>query len=208
MITRDRAVVISLARRPERLQAFWSRLRDGWPGAHVDVFPAVDGHAEAIPDEWQGTPGAWGCYRSHLAVVEQAIVDGLDRLLVFEDDATFLPGFARRTNCLVPDDCEQLYLGGEHLQPPKPGPMGFVRGVNVNRTHAYWIFGQPAMEKIRDHLQWNPAAWTDKHSVDHHLGLLHERNEINVYAMSPWVCGQAAGESDIDGKTWPDRAWS
>lgn len=203
-----RAVVISLARRPERLQAFWSRLRAEWPDARVDVFPAVDGHAEALPDGWKATPGAYGCYRSHLAVISSALSDGVEGLLVFEDDATFLPWFADRMSSLVPDDCEQLYLGGEHLKPPKPGPPGFVRGVNVNRTHAYCIFGRTALEKIHDHLQWNPARWTAKHHIDHHLGELHEQGGINVYAVTPWMCGQASGTSDIDGKAWPDRLWT
>lgn len=203
----SRAVVISLARRPERLAAFNGRLLAAFPVANVEVFQAVDGREDAPPNGWQGTPGAWGCYRSHLAVIEQAIADGMERLLVFEDDATFLPGCANRMNCLVPDDCEQLYLGGEHLKPPKPGPPGFVLGRNVNRTHAYAVFGRAAMEKIRDHLQWNPAAWTARHHVDHQLGLLHERGGIVVYACSPWLCGQSAGASDVDGKKWGERAW-
>jgi len=172
------------------------------------LFTAVDGADTGAPSEWKGTPGAWGCSRSHAAVIEQALADGTERLLVFEDDATFVPGFSGQLDRLtVPEDCQMLYLGGEHLAEPLPGPPGLVRGVNVNRTHAYGILGRPAMLTILEHLRWDPATWTAAHSIDHHLGILHEQGRVVVYAASPWLSGQAAGRSDVDGKTWPDRSW-
>lgn len=205
----DRAVVISLERRADRLAAFQVRLAAAWPGQAVEVFRAVDGEREAVPEAWHGTAGAWGCARSHERVVEQAMADGADRLLVFEDDATFAAGFAERLAGLrIPATCQQLYLGGEHLLPPEPGPAGLVRGRNVNRCHAYAIIGRPALETIRGHLRWDPASWTAAHNVDHQLGILHETGRVEVYAADPWLCGQAAGRSDIDGKTWPERAWA
>lgn len=204
----DKAVVISLPRRPDRLAAFQARMAAAWPGMGCEVFRAVDGQREAMPEGWGGTPGAWGCYRSHLAVIEQALEDGVCRLVVFEDDATFAPDFAERLADLsIPTDCEQLYLGGEHLKPPQPGPPGLVRGRNVNRCQAYAVLGRSTMLTIRDHLRWDPARWTAAHNVDHHLGILHEDGQLAVYAADPWLCGQAAGPSDIDGRTWPERWW-
>lgn len=205
----DRVVVISLPRRSDRLAAFQSRLADAWPGTSCDVFPAVDGEQEKPPAGWQTTPGAWGCARSHEEVMAAALRDGVERLLVFEDDATFGHAFADRLAGLaLPADCQQFYLGGEHLKPPQPGPPGFVRGVNVNRTHAYAVLGRPALEMLREHLRWNPATWTDRHHVDHHYGILHERGAIRVYAVKPWLCGQAAGRSDVDGRDRPARDWA
>lgn len=205
----DRVIVISLRHRQERLAAFWDRFTAAWPGMACEVFPAVDGQREALPTGWASPAGAWGCYRSHLAVIQQTLDDDVERLVVLEDDVTFVPDFADRLADLsIPTDCEQLYLGGEHLRPPQPGPPGFVRGVNVNRTHAYAVLGRDALEKLRDHLRWDPATWGPKHHVDHRFGELHQAGGINVYAVTPWLCGQAAGTSDIDGKTWPARAWS
>lgn len=204
----DRVVVISLRRRGDRLFSFLDRLAAAWPGTVCRLFPAVDGELEAVPSGWQGTAGAWGCARSHATVLELAVADGVERLLVFEDDATFVPQFMAKLGSLeIPADCQMVYLGGEHLAEPLPGPPGLVRGVNVNRCHAYGILGRPAMLTIRDHLRWDPAAWTAAHNVDHHLGLLHETGRVVVYAASPWLCGQAAGRSDIDGRAWPERAW-
>lgn len=204
----DRVVVISLKRRPERLAAFRDRIAAAWPDQAWELFPAVDGICEERPAGWKGTPGAWGCYRSHQAVVEQTIADGVESVLVLEDDVTFLPGFAERlAGIRPPADCQQLYLGGEHLAPPEPALDGFARGRNVNRTHAYALLTRQALDLVREHLVWDPQRWIAKHHVDHHLGILHERRKINVYAVTPWVCGQAAGVSDIDGANRPERVW-
>lgn len=204
----DRVVVISLRRRPDRLAAFMDRFAAAWPGQAVEVFPAIDGQSLAPPDGWTGSKGAWAVTLSHAAVVAQTLADGVGSVLVFEDDATFVPGFASRLAGLaVPADCGMLYLGGEHLLPPEPGPPGLVRGRNVNRTHAYGIVGRPILELVREHLRWDPARWTAAHNVDHHLGILHEQGRLAVYAADPPLCGQAAGASDIDGRTWPERWW-
>lgn len=201
----DRVVVISLARRPDRLAAFYDRL-DG----RLDAlpYPATDGQEERPPAWWKTTPGAWGCYRSHAAVIDAAIADGVERLLVLEDDATFVPDFCDRLAAVeIPADCGQLYLGGQHLTKPEPVTAGLVRGKNVNRTHAYAVFGRTALETLRDHLRPDPAIWTARHHVDHHYGILHRERRIGCYAVSPWLCGQAAGLSDVDGRKRPERAW-
>lgn len=205
----DRVVVISLRHRQERLAAFRARWAAARPGMVAEVCDAVDGQREQMPDGWSATAGALGCYRSHQAVIRQALDDGVERLLVLEDDVTFVHDFIERLDGLaIPADCEQLYLGGEHLRKPLPGPPGFVRGRNVNRTHAYAVLGRRALVTLQEHLRWDQAAWGAKHHVDHRYGELHEAGGIVVYAVSPWLCGQAAGASDIDGKTWPARVWA
>ena len=203
----DAVVVISLARRPDRLAAFYERLPAELPFPRPTAFAAIDGTAEPPPKDWRTTPGAWGCYRSHQDVIDYAWASGVERLLVFEDDATFMPDFTARLAALkVPADCDQLYLGGQHLAKPEAVAPGIVRGQNVNRTHAYALLGRPALELVREHLRPGPH-WTSRQHVDHHLGILHRERRINVYAVSPWLCGQAAGLSDVDGRKRPERAW-
>ena len=201
----DRVVVISLARRPDRLAAFYDRLAGRLAAL---PYPATDGQEERPPAWWKTTPGAWGCYQSHRAVIDYAMAIDIDSILVLEDDATFVPDFCDRLAALeVPADCGQLYLGGQHLTKPEPGPPGLVRGRNVNRTHAYAVFGRAALETLQAHLRPDPAIWTARHHVDHHYGILHRERRIGCYAVSPWLCGQAAGLSDVDGRTRPERAW-
>lgn len=204
----DAAFVVSLARRPDRLDGFCSRLPADWSLPAVQVRTAVDGQRQPPPDWWRTTPGAWGCYRSHLELLDQCLRDGVDRVLVFEDDATFAPDFTARLDGLdIPDDCQQLYLGGQHLSPPAHGPAGLVVGHNVNRTHAFALLGRDTLELVRSHLEPGPH-WTSRHHIDHHLGTLHRHKRIRVYAVSPWLCGQAAGPSDVGRGSTTDRWWS
>lgn len=199
----DRVVVINLDRRPDRLAGFYARL-DG----RLDAlpYPATDGLEEPAPPWWKTTPGAWGCYQSHRAVIDYALAIGIDSILVLEDDATFVHDFLQRLSALEPPaDCQMLYLGGQHLSRPRPGPPGFVVGRNVNRTHAYAVLGRTALEILRDHLRPDPALWRSRHHVDHHFGILHREERIRVYAVSPWLCGQAADTSDVSGRRERER---
>lgn len=203
----DRIVVISLPRRRDRLREFRARFPSDWV-VDVETFAAVDGLDVAPPAWWKTTPGAWGCYLSHRTVLEQALADGVERLLIFEDDATFVDNFAAQMARLrVPDDCQQLYLGGQHLLKPERGPVGLVHGRNVNRTHAYAVFGRDSIDMLCRHLRPAPGIWTADHHVDHHYGILHREGRIRVYAVRPWWCGQAAGVSDVDGNLRLARVW-
>lgn len=205
----DAAFVISLARRPERLEAFLGRVPQPWTLPPLELFAAVDGTAEQRPAWWRSTPGAWGCYRSHVAIIECCLDRGTDRVVIFEDDATFSRDFTTCVQTLdVPADCQQLYLGGQHLSHPKRGPPGFMVGTNVNRTHAYALIGRPTLELVREHLQPDPKRWKAKHHIDHHYGILHREQRIAVYAVQPWICGQAAGQSDVGKSQVKERWWT
>lgn len=207
MIHVDAALVISLARRQDRLEAFRARLPADWPLPLVEAFCGVDGHQEDRPTWWKATAGAWGCYRSHRAVVDWCLDKGVDRVLVLEDDATFAPDFSARVRDLeVPGDAQQVYFGGQHLAIPSRGPAGLVVGRNVNRTHAYALLGRQTLELVREHLEPDPKRWKAKHHVDHHYGILHSEKRIRCYAVQPWLCGQAAGPSDV-GKGSPNERW-
>ena len=203
----DACFVITLARRGDRLAQLDARLPADWSLPGPCRFEAVDGAAAERPRWWRGTPGSWGCYRSHLELVDCCLEEGHERVLILEDDVTFAKDFTARLAALdVPDDCQQLYLGGQHLAQPEPGPAGFVIGRNVNRTHAYALLGRPALELVREHLEPDPARWTAKHHVDHHYGILHREGRIRVYACQPWLCGQSGGRSDI-GRSFVGERW-
>jgi hypothetical protein len=203
----DLVVVISLAHRPDRLAGFYDRLPDDLPFPRPELLPAVDGRDVPRPAWWETTDGAWGCLLSHQAAIDRAIRDGADRLLVFEDDATFVPDFSRRLSRLpVPADCQQLYLGGQHLREPVPAADGLVRGRNINRTHAYAILGRSALAEARRHIEADDR-WACRHHVDHRYGELHAPGRLTVYAARPWLCGQAAGRSDVSSRNVKARAW-
>jgi hypothetical protein len=211
----DRVHVISLARRPDRLERFYRELPADWPFMRPEPFAAIDGQAVPAPTWWRQGKGAWGCYRSHLALIERALNDGIESVLLLEDDALPVADFRARASSFLaalPADWQMVYLGGQliRLDQGRPQPVNelVLRPNNVHRTHAYAIRGRAALEAIYTHLHaWQ--TWQNRHHVDHHFGVLHESGRLNVYCPREWLIGQAAGTTDVkaDGRHFSERFW-
>jgi hypothetical protein len=206
----DRVVVIEHPDRPERLRAFYDGLPDPLPFPRPIRSPGVSGRRCRPAGWWRNTAAAWGAYRAHHHAIEQALTDGVESLLVFEDDATFLPDLAdrmRATMADLPDDAAMIYLGGQHLREAiyLEGRRHVVSCRNVNRAHAYGLMG-PGIAKAYEWL--HPGDhWPVIHHVDHAYGRLHESGLIPCYASRKWLVGQRAGYSDTDQAQQPERWW-
>ena len=214
-----RVVCVNLDRRPGRWTRFLQSIPRDWPFRSVERFEAVDGKACSLPDGWvqpRRSAGAWGCYRSHLRILEECLSRDVKSVLVFEDDATFEPDFAARCAAFlrdVPDDWGMIYFGGQHLgaktRPPQLVAGECYRSFNVNRTHAYAIRGGQAMRDVYRHLS-DIAYFRQhpRHHIDHALGALHGSGQIKAYAPAAWLVHQepSAG-SDVAGShraaRWP-----
>lgn len=206
----DRAWCVNLDRRADRWEQFQRRLPADWPFCPIERFSAVDGQVD-LPPRWYGTGGsrkrlrgAWGCFQSHLRIWRQAFDDGLDNVLVFEDDAIFCEDFAARALAFlaaVPCDWCQVYLGGQHLKtdrhPPRAVNDQVLRCYNVNRTHAYTI-RRPMLEYVVGRFSAPWRAHTErKWHIDHQLCQLHSTGRWCVYAPTRFLVGQAMGPSDV-----------
>ncbi|MDM4014040.1 glycosyltransferase family 25 protein [Roseiconus lacunae] len=199
----ERVVVINLRREPERLASFYDRLPDDWPFEAPVPFEALDGTNLTIPNWWQVGLSAWGCFQSHLRVIESALNDRVDSILILEDDAEFCLDFSESLRPFadhVPGDWEWIYLGGQHLHYHEAFPVRVCPHVyrphNVHRTHAYGLRGRRVMEMIYRHLL-ERDHWGEHHHVDHRLGELHSPFEGGLYVPEHWLIGQAAGFSNI-----------
>jgi hypothetical protein len=200
----DRVVLINLKRRPERLKEFKQRQSDkGWPLARPQVFAAVDGDRVGVPAYYQSGGGAWGCLRSHVTVLERACLDDVQRLLVMEDDVTWDAGVWRQLETFlrsVPDDWEQLMLGGQDLQASEPLSEQVFRVTGTERTHCYALRGDAIPSLLQ---QWYPC---NVH-LDWVMGRKWQKDH-RVYRPANFLFGQAAGPSDISGWENPRKFWN
>ena len=159
---------------------------------------------------------------SHLRIAQDAAMDGLKNYLVFEDDAVLSSDFAERLPKVmaeVGEDWDMIYFGGQHLlkkgQPAKvEGMEEVIAPMNLNRTHCFAVNGR-FFQNFGRHIMHAPSyikrekAW----HIDHQLGVLHQGaftgeapfNGIKIYAVTPWIVGQAAGCSGISFKAFPER---
>lgn len=200
----DSVLALNLQQRPDRWKQFLHNLPIDWPFRPPFRFDAVDGSKVDFPSHWKSNHGAWGCYLSHLRILDMAMERELESILVLEDDAVFCSTFSADVRSFfaeLPEDWELIYLGGQHIELhlgiPKKVSTWVYRPFNTNRTHAYAIRGQEAMRRIHGYLS-EPENWTENHHVDHFLGAyqkLHDR----VYVPMDWLVAQDDGLSDVAG---------
>jgi len=206
----ERVYVINLPRRAERWDTFVQRLPADWPFRSPERYVAVDGGLATPPDWWKDGGGAWGCYKAHLRILEDCLSNEIQSVLILEDDAICVEGFAEkvRTFCQhLPQDWEMVYLGGQHIQENQGLPRKVNEWVyqpfNINRCHCYGLRGRRMLERAYKHLH-NFTDWKVPHHVDHYLGELHKQlykqMATGLYVPKEWLVAQSEGKSDICGK--------
>jgi GR25 family glycosyltransferase involved in LPS biosynthesis len=206
----DRVFVINLARREDRWKEFQEGLPKDWPFRAPERFDAIDGSKSLIPSWFQAGKGAWGVYRSHLAIMEQQIQRDWSRVLYLEDDALFLPSFVEGAAYFLrslPQGWHQAFLGGQLLKKKvlKTLPNGVRVPHNVNRAHAHALSLEGARLMYRHLLE--TKDWSPRQHFDHRMGAMHETGAFKVFAPKEWLVGQRASHSNILGREVPDRVW-
>lgn len=205
----DRAFVINLPFKVDRLERFQASYPSCLPTA--EVWQAVHGDSVRHPDWWTAGSGAWGCYRSHMQILEYCYQRGIESYIVFEDDAIFRPDFEEQVKLFMgnlPPDWEQLYLGGQLLHEVQHPPRKVADNVyfprNVNRTHCFAVHRR-GYERLYKHL--NAVPFQQGEHIDHHLGRLHDTGTLKVYVPGKWLVGQDGGPSNISGKNNSATYW-
>lgn len=177
----DRIVLINLDRRTDRLEEFDVQAKA--LGIQYERFSALN--AEEL-----GVRPITACSMSHTAVLEKAIEDGVQRLFVFEDDASFVDDFWEKFEKVwsqVPEDWDVFY-GGLWLHSYKDFADGLVKPIDSYSSHAYGI-NTKAMKGVYQTISRN---W----HVDLDLSHLHTR--LNAYCAKPGLVYQRPSWSDLD----------
>lgn len=212
----DRVYLVNLARRPDRLERFNEHMATvDWPFGPITVFPAVDGSVCPPPEIWQSGAGAWGCRESHRAILAEALVEKLSRILILEDDAyvcrpaSFADDVTRVLDAVEKLGWDCLMLGGQHVNrngtgdptPAGEGGAGILRCRDCERTHAYALSGAKVMAGLYKlwsgsitHIDWNAGPYLGR--------------SFRTYAPDPFLFGQTDGKSDINGRENRRQTWS
>ncbi|HVU85661.1 MAG TPA: glycosyltransferase family 25 protein, partial [Puia sp.] len=210
----DRVVVINLKRRPDRLERLHEALKKcDWPFKRPQVFHAIDGHTIPVPRKFKSGPGAWGCNCSHRMVMEEAISDGVENLLILEDDVCFVKKFRQEVEKFlqsVPEDWDGLMIGGQHLNkagPPVLVKPGVYRCVDCERCHCYALRGKylrKLCRRLKGGGKFDGTIYNDLiMGKDPELQIAHK-----VYAPQYFLAGQDRTQSDISGMVMPRKFWN
>ena len=132
-------VCINLDKRNDRWERMQARFKQH-AIAQVVRFPALDAQNLKIPSIWDDFPGAYGCLRSHLAVVEQAREQARPSILIFEDDVVLDPQFNLKFTEYIhqlPDDWDMVLFGAIHGLPLDRISRNVMRVTHSLSTYAY-----------------------------------------------------------------------
>ncbi len=197
-----RCFVVNLARRPDRLDAFRAGLPSPWPIPDVERVAAIDGALIPIPSDWRAGAGAFGLMRTYQTLLERGLHEGWDKpIVLFEDDAVFVPDFAERLGkslANLPADWDAVWLGGQHKGERLSVAPGIVRSAGIHRTHAFAVHPRFFKMLLRiwqegwDHVDWCITRCSRK---------------FKIFAVDPFLAGQAAGPSDIGNGHASLHAW-
>lgn len=215
----ERVYVINRPDRPERLKAFYKNIEYTKVAdpSKIIVYPAIMGDKTACPRYFLSGNGAWGCLRSHSNIIENLLLEQINTgirvysVLILEDDVEFVPKPLFRLHAFmsaVPKNWDQIYLGGQHRLLPKPtGIDRVMRGISVNRTHAYAL-NRKVFKLFYTHIN-NAEEYIGKknHHIDHQLEIAHRKLAWNVYCPPVWLAGQAEGMSDVCNSELEARIW-
>ena len=197
----EKVFLVNLDRRKDRLETCMKEFDERWPFKKPIRWRAVDGSLCPSPYGWSAGGGAWGCMQSHRQILEHCLLEGINSVMVLEDDAYLLPEFEKQIQVFmdeVPSDWECLMIGGQHIRDPVPVSKNVVRCKDTQRTHAYVLRGSLIKDLYRE---WSSRSGHCDHSMGPFCG-----SRI-TYAPSKFLIGQGEGQSDISGRIDRFRTW-
>ena len=186
----DKIYVINLDKRSDRLSDFHEEIKN-FDIYGVERFSAIDGVIHHNEDSKILT-GEIGILMSHLEIIKNAHAEGLNNILILEDDVIFTDEINKLDEYMdeVPKNWDFIYFGGNHVYGEKPIKIS-DRILKLNGTVALQCvaLNKSLFETL---LILLPQM---KKQVDAYYADLHD--VYNAYGFFPNMAKQKAGYSDI-----------
>lgn len=195
----DKVFCINLDRRPDKWELCVKEFEKA--GLTVERISAVDGNDLVLPAGCRITAPEMGCSMSHVKVLRKMLAEGLEKVLILEDDTEFMDDVnVQFDKCImkVPMNWDMLYLGGNHVR-----PLAMLNDNNVGRvtrtytTSHYGISRNMAIKMI-------PEIEKFQHQVDVTYTKFHATSQC--FGLRPPLAWQKPGYSDIQ-KAHADYIW-
>ncbi len=209
--------IINLAARADRRQEMQTQLQN--IGLSVDD-PRIVFFTAVRPDDAGefGSIGARGCFLSHLGVLKDARLRGLDRILIFEDDLNFSSDFLLRISAII-RSLENLswavfYGGYQALSPPdtlQNSELVIVPSDMAIQTTHFIGFRQPAINRLIDYLETmltRPGGDPDggpMHVDGAYCWFRRANPDMGTLATVPELGFQRSSRTDVHTLRWYDR---
>ncbi|MEM6552392.1 MAG: glycosyltransferase family 25 protein [Planctomycetota bacterium] len=202
----DRVVCINLDERTDRWEQMQDTVAPLLGRATLERFSAVKPNlAKAAVHN-----GRAGCLLSHRRVIEDALRDGLDSVLVFEDDVHFAPACDHRLNTtlqtLHTTPWSVFYLGFTPKAPLLPAGPGLVQTFGGTTTHAiaYHRRGMPQMlQRLPD--EADVLRFLSRYKSLDRFYWQHLAPALPCYAANPLIAFQRDDFSDIQQQALPSN---
>lgn len=210
----DRISILHLPEQSERFRSISGELLD--LGFEI-TYPKVHVHYSSHPPEAHGFPshGAYGNFRSHLAVLRAALKEQVSTVWVLEDDAIFSRCMLRNQEVIAEylqrADWDFCFFG--HSLKPRTQPRGFMAvpsHVEFLWSHCYAVRAQ-ILPRVVEYLEQSMSLpeghpMGGKIYIDAAFNLFRRFNpEIRSLAAVPALCMQKGCVSSLSGPRWYDR---
>ena len=191
----DKIYCINLDRRPDRWEA--SQREFDRIGIEVERWIAVDGME--IPNRWKDfhsslKAGEIGVKFSHGFLLNRALGEKFENILILEDDIEFSPTFNEdweRWNQEIPTDWDMLYLGGNLVGwNPSPVSRHVHKGEGLFAIHALGLSRRIIHDLLVDKFSFDPNVPID-------TTYARKSTQYNSYLMVPRMAFQRTDYSDI-----------
>jgi len=208
-----RAYIVNLPERLDRRRAMQLELKQAGlriDGDRIRYFRAVrPAEAGAFP-----SLGARGCFMSHLGIIKQALHDGLEKVLIMEDDLSLdrrcLQAPADMVARLQRGDWDFAYLGHVETLEQQATVRWQQYDAPLATTHFYAL-NHRVLRRLDDYLEaclQRPPGHPDggPMHIDGAYSLFRQHNpDIVTLMANPSLGGQRSSRSDIFPNRWYDR---